>query len=174
MEKQSSVAARNGFKWRPDEHIAMAKVLIADDHAVVRAGLRQLLSEDRAISEIGEAATGQQTLDRLRENHWELLILDIGMPDRSGLDILRHVRSGFPDTRILVLSGYPERQYAINVLRMGAHGYLGKDGAYLHKAKLSLDVSYLPNGAPSDQTQAGILAADEAEFVVRAQFQLMI
>lgn len=129
MQKQNYVAARNAFKWRSDEQVAMAKVLIADDHAVVRAGLRQLLGEDRAISEIGEAATGQQTLDRLRENHWELLILDIGMPDRSGLDILRHVRSGFPETRILVLSGYPERQYAINVLRMGAHGYLGKDGA---------------------------------------------
>ncbi len=107
----------------------MSKVLIADDHAVVRAGLRQLLGEDRTITEIGEAATGQQTLDRLREERYDLVILDIGMPDRSGIDILRHVRSGFPETRILILSGFPERQYAINVLRMGAHGYLGKDSA---------------------------------------------
>jgi DNA-binding NarL/FixJ family response regulator len=106
-----------------------AKVLIADDHAVVRAGLRQLLGEDTAIGEIGEAATGQQTLERLRESPWELLILDIGMPDRSGMDILRHVRSGYPDTRVLILSGFPERQYAINMLRAGAHGFLGKESA---------------------------------------------
>ena len=59
------------------------------------------------MGEIGEAATGQQTLERLRETPWELLILDIGMPDRSGMDILRHVRSGYPDTRVLILSGFP-------------------------------------------------------------------
>ena len=107
----------------------MARVLIADDHAVVRAGLRQLLGSDHAISEIGEAGTGQQTLDRLRDGPWDLLILDISMPDRSGLDILKHVRSGFPDTRVLILSGFPERQYGINVLRAGAHGFLGKESA---------------------------------------------
>ena len=107
----------------------MARVLIADDHAVVRAGLKQFLVEDRSIREVGEAATGQQTLDRLRAGGWDLLILDINMPDRSGLDILKHVRSGFPDTRILVLSGFPERQYALNVLRAGASGYLAKDSA---------------------------------------------
>lgn len=107
----------------------MARVLIADDHAVVRAGLRQLLGSDHAVSEIGEAETGQQTLDRLRDGPWDLLILDIAMPDRSGLDILKHVRAGFPDTRILILSGFPERQYGINVLRAGAHGFLGKESA---------------------------------------------
>ncbi len=106
-----------------------ARVLIADDHTVVRTGLRQLLGEDAAIGEIGEAATGQQTLDRLREGRWDLLVLDIAMPDRSGLDILRHVRSGFPETRILILSGYPESQYAINALRADAHGFLGKESA---------------------------------------------
>ncbi len=63
-------------------------------------------------------------MDRLRESRWDLLLLDINMPDRNGLDILKHVRSGFPDTRVLVLSGYPERQYARNVLRAGASGYL--------------------------------------------------
>ena len=108
---------------------ANARVLIADDHAVVRAGLRQMLAEDTAVGEIGEASTGQQTLERLRESNWELLILDIGMPDRSGMDILRHVRSGYPDTRVLILSGFPERQYAINMLRAGAHGFLGKESA---------------------------------------------
>jgi two-component system, NarL family, invasion response regulator UvrY len=107
----------------------LSRILIADDHAVVRAGLRQLLALDSAVDEIGEASTGQQTLDRLREGHWDLLILDIAMPDRGGLDILKHVRSGYPDTRILILSGFPERQYGINVLRAGAHGFLGKESA---------------------------------------------
>jgi len=109
--------------------MSTARILIADDHPVVRAGLLQLLGEDAAVGETGTAASGQETLDRLRENHWDLLILDIGMPDRSGLDILRHVRSGFPDTRVLILSGFPERQYAINMLRAGAHGFLGKESA---------------------------------------------
>jgi two-component system invasion response regulator UvrY len=107
----------------------MVRVLIADDHALIRTGLMQLLQEDRSIREVGEAATGEQTLDKLRESRWDLLLLDINMPDRSGLDILKHVRSGFPDTRVLVLSGYPERQYARNVLRAGASGYLAKDVA---------------------------------------------
>jgi two-component system, NarL family, invasion response regulator UvrY len=107
----------------------MVRVLIADDHALIRSGLMKLLQDDRSIREMGEAATGEQTLDRLRESRWDLLLLDINMPDRNGLDILKHVRAGFPDTRVLVLSGYPERQYARNVLRAGASGYLAKDSA---------------------------------------------
>jgi len=107
----------------------MSKVLLADDHAMVRAGLRQFLEEDHTITEIGEAASGTETLDRLRATHWDLVILDINMPDRSGLDILRHIRAGYPDTKVLILSGFPERQYAMNVLKAGAGGYLAKDCA---------------------------------------------
>jgi two-component system, NarL family, invasion response regulator UvrY len=107
-------------------HPTMARVLIADDHAVVRAGLRQFLDEDRAISSVGEASSGRETLERLRAEHWDLVILDIGMPDRSGLDILQQIRSGHDRTRVLVLSGYPERQYALNVLRAGASGFVEK------------------------------------------------
>jgi two-component system, NarL family, invasion response regulator UvrY len=107
----------------------MARVLIADDHAVVRAGLRQFLVEDRGISAIGEAATGRETLDRLRAEAWDLVILDIGMPDRSGIDILQQIRAVHDRTRVLVLSGYPERQYALNVLRAGASGFIEKGTA---------------------------------------------
>jgi two-component system invasion response regulator UvrY len=107
----------------------VASVLIADDHAVVRAGLKQFLDEDSDISDIGEAATGRETLDQLRLKEWDLVLLDINMPDRSGLDVLRHIRSGHPKVRVLVLSGLPERQYALNVLRAGAAGYLSKDAA---------------------------------------------
>jgi DNA-binding NarL/FixJ family response regulator len=107
----------------------MARVLIADDHAVVRAGLKQFLVEDRGISAIGEAATGRETLDRLRAETWDLVILDIGMPDRSGIDILQQIRAVHDRTRVLVLSGYPERQYALNVLRAGASGFIEKGTA---------------------------------------------
>lgn len=105
----------------------MAKVLIADDHAVFRAGLRQFLDEVPGVTVVGEAATGNDVIDKLRQDDWDLLVLDINMPDRSGLDILRHVRAGHERTRVLILSGYPERQYAINVLRAGASGYIAKD-----------------------------------------------
>ena len=107
----------------------MPKILIADDHAVVRAGLRQFLEEDPSISEIGEARTGREVLEALRGARWDLLILDINMPDRSGLDILGQIRAAGYATRVLVMSGLPERQYALNVLRAGARGFLSKDGA---------------------------------------------
>jgi two-component system, NarL family, invasion response regulator UvrY len=107
----------------------MTRVLIADDHAVVRAGLRQFLETDQSIREIGEAASGREALEQLRLGTWNLLLLDINMPDRSGLDVLRQVRSTHPDTHVLVLSGFPERQYAVNVLRAGASGFLSKESA---------------------------------------------
>jgi len=107
----------------------MATVLIADDHALVRSGLRQCLQESGRFTVIAEAASGSQVLDALRAGDFDLLILDINMPDRSGLDILKHVRSSHPDVKVLVLSGYPERQYAVNVLKAGASGYLSKDGS---------------------------------------------
>jgi DNA-binding NarL/FixJ family response regulator len=104
-------------------------VLIADDHAVVRAGLRQFLVDGGGVSDVAEAATGQETLDLLRSKRFDLLILDINMPGRGGLDILKHVRASFPETRVLVVSGFPERQYAVNVLKAGASGYLSKESA---------------------------------------------
>jgi len=107
----------------------MPSILIADDHAMIRTGLRHYLEQDRSIDKIGETGTGAQTLQELREGNWDLVILDINMPDRSGIDILRHIRSGHPETRVLVMSGFAEKQYAINVLRAGASGYLAKDQA---------------------------------------------
>ncbi len=107
----------------------MSRVLIADDHAVTRAGYKQFLEADPTITEVGEAASGTETLDALRRQKWDLLLMDIHMPDRSGLDILKNVISGFPDLRVLMMSGLPEEQYARNVLRAGASGYLPKDGS---------------------------------------------
>jgi two-component system, NarL family, invasion response regulator UvrY len=107
----------------------MGSVLIADDHAMVRAGLRRWLEQDGVIDTIGEAASGTETLERLRDGAWDLAVLDINMPDRSGIDILAHIRSGHPRTRVLVISAFSEKQYAIYALRAGASGYVAKDQA---------------------------------------------
>jgi two-component system, NarL family, invasion response regulator UvrY len=104
----------------------MSRILIADDHAVVRAGYKQFLEAEPAVTEVGEAASGNETLTALRAKKWDLLLMDIHMPDRSGLDILNHVTSGYPKVRVLIMSGLPEEQYARNVLRAGASGYLSK------------------------------------------------
>jgi two-component system invasion response regulator UvrY len=105
----------------------MATVLIADDHAMVRAGLRRWLEQDRSITTIGEAATATETLQQLRDAAWDLVVLDINLPDRSGIDILRHIRTGHARTRVLVISAFAEKQYALYALRAGAAGYVAKD-----------------------------------------------
>jgi two-component system invasion response regulator UvrY len=107
----------------------MAHILIVDDHAVVRAGLRQFLLEDPQVTKVDEADSGQSAMDALRRSRYDLLILDINMPGRNGLDILRNVTSAHPDTKVLIVSGYPERQYAVNVLKSGASGYISKESA---------------------------------------------
>jgi len=107
----------------------MARVLIADDYPMVRAGVRRLLEEEASVTEIEEAASGSETLEKVLSGSWNLVILDINLPDCSGLDVLRRIRVNHPETAVLVLSGFPERQYAINVLRAGAAGYLSKDCA---------------------------------------------
>lgn len=120
---------RYALRTRKLQRGFMAQVLIADDHAIVRNGLKQLLNEERSIRLVGEAASGRETIDQLQQKKWDLLVLDINMPDRSGLDILRQIRATHPDMRVLVLSGFPEKQYAVNVLRAGASGYLNKEMA---------------------------------------------
>jgi DNA-binding NarL/FixJ family response regulator len=94
---------------------------------MLRTGLRSYLEQDPSIGPIGEATTGVQTLERLRERPWGLVLLDINMPDRSGLDILRHIRSSYPGTPVMIMSGLAEAQYAVLALKAGAAGYLQKD-----------------------------------------------
>jgi DNA-binding NarL/FixJ family response regulator len=105
------------------------RVLVADDHAVVRQGLRQILSEEPDIQEIGEAGSVAEALRLSREGEWDVVILDITMPDGSGLDILRELRHEKPQLPVLVLSVHSEDQYALRVLRSGAAGYLTKECA---------------------------------------------
>jgi two-component system invasion response regulator UvrY len=107
----------------------MSRILIADDHAVARAGYRLFLDGNPLVSMVGEAGRGRETLAALRRQGWDLLMMDINMPDRNGLDLLEHARVAYPDTPVLIVSGLPEEQYARNVLRAGASGYLSKSSA---------------------------------------------
>jgi DNA-binding NarL/FixJ family response regulator len=104
----------------------MIKVLIADDHPIVRQGLRQVLKETSDIVVAGEAGTGPETLDKISKNAYDVVLLDISMPGRNGLDILRQVKIEKPDLHVLILSTYPEEQYAVRSLKDGAEGYLTK------------------------------------------------
>lgn len=107
----------------------MIRALIADDHAVVRQGLKQILGDTHEMMVAGEAATGQEVLDKVRAETWDVVVLDISMPDRSGLDVLKQLRSEQPKLPVLVLSMHSEDQYAMRVLKAGASGYLTKDSA---------------------------------------------
>jgi DNA-binding NarL/FixJ family response regulator len=107
----------------------MIKVLIADDHPIVRQGLRQILSEIPDMLVAGEAVNGQETLDQVRAGGWDVLVLDITMPDRSGLDILKELKHQQPDLPVLVLSIHAEEQFAVRLLKAGASGYLTKENA---------------------------------------------
>ena len=103
------------------------KVLLADDHAIIRDGLRQILGETEDLEVAGEAANGQEVLTQVRERDWDLLVLDISMPGRSGLDLIRLVKDERPHLPVLILSMHHEEQYAVRALHAGAAGYLTKE-----------------------------------------------
>jgi len=105
------------------------RILIADDHAIVRKGLVQILAEEYPDAQFGEASTTSETTDRLAGQRWDLLVLDIFMPGRTGLEVLRDTRRQHPDLPVLVLSSAPEEQLGARVLRAGASGYLNKQAA---------------------------------------------
>lgn len=106
----------------------MLRVAIVDDHAIVRAGFREMLADELGIVVAFEAASGEEALACLRETACDVLLLDLGLPGQSGVDVLRAVRQRQPDLRVLVLTGYPEERYALAMIRNGADGYLCKDG----------------------------------------------
>lgn len=103
------------------------RILLADDHAVVRRGLREMLAEEFAAAIFGEATTAQEALEQSWQGPWDLIILDIAMPGRSGLDVLQDLKSAQPKTPVLVQSMYAEDHFAMRVLKKGASGYITKD-----------------------------------------------
>jgi len=107
----------------------MIKVLIADDHPIVRQGMRQILSDIPDMEVAGEAVNAQEALDQVQAGGWDALVLDITMPDRTGFDILKDLKHVQPHLPVLVLSIHAEEQLAVRVLKAGASGYLTKENA---------------------------------------------
>jgi DNA-binding NarL/FixJ family response regulator len=105
----------------------MIKVAIVDDHALVRAGLRQYLSEQVDLQIVAEAANGREALDIVRKGLVDVLVMDLSMPEQSGVDALAAIRARAPELPVLILSGFPEAHYATTLLRQGASGYLNKE-----------------------------------------------
>ena len=105
------------------------KILIADDHAIVRHGLKQILADEFKKSTFGEARNGQEVLDSIWKEPWDVVVLDITMPGRSGLEVLKEVKKAKPKLPVLVLSMHPEDQFAVRVLKSGASGYMTKESA---------------------------------------------
>ena len=107
----------------------MIRLLIADDHAIVREGLKQIVAEIGDMSVDGEASNGQQVMELVRQRDWDVVLLDLAMPGRGGIDTLRQLKREKPDLPVLILSIYPEDQYAVRALKDGAAGYLTKESA---------------------------------------------
>ena len=105
------------------------KVLIADDHELIRRGLKQILTEELVSVSIEEAEDGAAVLPKIQKNQYDLIILDITMPGRNGMDLLKDIKTEFPKLPVLVLSIHPEEQYALRTLKAGASGFLNKASA---------------------------------------------
>ena len=107
----------------------MTRVLIADDHAIFREGLRQILEDIEDLQVVDEASHGQEVLDKIEKNDYDLILLDIAMPGLSGLETLKLIKGRKPKMKVLILSMYPEEQYAVRAIKAGASGYITKSSA---------------------------------------------
>src|SRR6188768_3002031 len=105
----------------------MIRIAIIDDHAIVRAGLRQFFSEQVDLTVVAEASNGREAVDIVRKGQVDVLVMDLSMPDQSGVDALAAIKARAPDLPVLILSGFPEEHYATTLLRQGASGYLNKE-----------------------------------------------
>ncbi len=106
----------------------MIRVLVVDDHQIVRKGLKQVLGEEQDMQVVEEANNASELLDLMKECRWDVIVLDIGLPDRSGLDVLKEIKAMCPEMPVLILSMHSEGQYVLKALREGASGYVAKEG----------------------------------------------
>ena len=156
------------------------KILICDDHKIVRDGLRQILQQLKGVSLIGEAGSGHETLVRLNSEVFDIILLDISLPDRNGLEVLQSVKAKWPSTNVLMLSMHPQEQYAMRSLKLGASGYLSKDTA---AEELLVAVKKVSEGGKYiSQTLAESIARQmdqdpskqKHEMLSRREFEIMI
>lgn len=154
------------------------KILIADDHALLRQGLRQNLAEEFPDADFRETGTTQETLEAIGREAFEIIILDVFMPGRSGLEVLDEVQRNAPDTKVLVLSSAPAEQLGIRVLRNGANGYLNKQAAPEElitavKKVLNGGTYVSPSLAERLAAEAGRLRQSPHERLSDREFQVM-
>src|SRR5687768_9506812 len=107
----------------------MIKILVVDDHAVVRRGLRQILAETSDLHVAGEAGTAAEAMQKVQGERWDVIVLDVGLAGKSGLDLIADIRKLRPEARVLVLTMFSEEQYAVRAIRAGAAGFLTKESA---------------------------------------------
>jgi len=107
----------------------MLKILLADDHAVVRQGVKHILAEAFVQATFGEAQNVHELLTLICNEHWDIVVLDLGMPEGNGLEALKQIKHDHPHLPVLILSMFPEDQYAVRTIRAGAAGYLNKESA---------------------------------------------
>lgn len=105
----------------------MKNILLVDDHGIVRQGLKNLIELEDGLQVTGEAASGLEAIQLIRANKYDVVVLDLSMPDKNGVDTLHDLKHIAPDLPVLILSGYAEEQYALNLMRSGCKGYLSKD-----------------------------------------------
>jgi DNA-binding NarL/FixJ family response regulator len=103
------------------------KVLICDDHELIREGLKRVLTAGKMVVRVGEAANADEAMDAVRREHWDVVMLDINLEGRNGMEALKEIKAEFPQLRVLMLSSYPEEQFALRAIRAGASGYLNKN-----------------------------------------------
>ena len=104
----------------------MIRIIIADDHEIIRAGLKRIIADTDTMTVAGEACDGQELLEKVRSEAYDVILLDISMPGRNGLDILKQLKAEKPNIPVLILSTYPEEQYGVRTIKAGAAGYLNK------------------------------------------------
>lgn len=140
----------------------MIKVLIADDHPVVRRGLRQILDETSDILVGAEVGSAREVLDAVREQAWNVIVLDISLPGGNGIDLIKDIRRERPDARVLILTVYSEEQYAVRAIKAGAAGFLNKESApeKLTEATRKIAAGGRYVSAALAETLASILAGD--------------
>lgn len=143
----------------------MIKVLIADDHPVVRRGLRQILDETADILVGAEVGSAQEVLDAVRGQAWTVVVLDISLPGGNGIDLIKDIRRERPEARVLILTAHSEEQYAVRAIRAGAAGFLNKESApeKLTEATRKIAAGGRYVSAALAETLASILAGDAAE-----------
>jgi DNA-binding NarL/FixJ family response regulator len=118
---------------RPDKRLRgggeVIDILVVDDHALIRKGMRQILDDTKDVRVTGEAECGAQAVRMAQENRYDVVLLDITMPDRNGIDVLKQLKLNHPSLPVLMLSMHPEEQYAVRSMKAGAAGYLSKQSA---------------------------------------------